>query len=282
VCQKFDFSKQGYFIHFYFSPDKGASSFRHPCGIFDAFGNILAILSGVATEEQALRIISFIDEISVNKYPLVPAHYPLFPEETFRSGRIHQYRFKEFVGHFHNGGLWSWYTGPYVAALIKVGDRERAGVFLEGIMKANCERKDGMDFYEYHTGKRARIRLKIEHAGGLDLELSLKTAATVRKAKAMVLFHFAGKKTDAAGDIALRALGAAEQDILKATAVGPDAKEVLEKIAGLRDKRGQSYFRAEKSQISDSVPGGAPYLGVSAAAFIIGYKAYFENKIIFE
>lgn len=282
VWKKFDFGRMGYFLHFYFSPDKGASSFRHPCGIFDAFGNILAILSGVATEEHTERIISFIDEISVNKFPLVPAHYPLFPEETFRSGRIHQYRFKEFVGHFHNGGLWAWYTGPYVAALVKAGKKEKARLFLEGIIKANSEKKDAMDFYEYHTGRRAKTILEIERDGGLDLDLSLKVAAIARKAKSMVLIHFAGKKTDAIGDIELRALKAVKGDVLKVTAVGPDAVEVVDEISRMGERDGRRCFRTDGTIISESSPGGAPYLGVSAAACVIGCKAYFENKIIFE
>ncbi len=280
--KKFDLDKTGYFIHFYFSSGVEESSFRHPCGIFDAFGNILAILCGVASDEEAPKIIEFIDEISLNKYPLVPAHYPFFPEEVFRSARLYQYRFKQFVGHFHNGGLWAWYTGPYVAALVKCGYREKALKFLTGILKANYEKKDEMDFYEYHTGKRAIAYLKVVHLRGIDFYPSKAVSDFVSSKKSMVLVHFGKEKVDAESDILLRALNVKKNEKIKVTAVGPDSEEVLTGISGLVDSSGRKLFRLQDMFLMGSTPGGTPYLGVSAAAYIIAYEALFNNKILFD
>lgn len=278
--KKFDFSKCGYFIHFYFSPSKDKVSYEYPCGIFDAFGNILAMLAGIPSPEQLDKMVNFIDMISTNKYPLVPAHYPFFPEEIFRSYKLHQYRFKEFIGHFHNGGLWAWYTGPYVAALTKSKKTEAAERFLGGILKANNEIRNGMDFYEYHTGKRAIVYLEIDRENGMDLFVSRMIAELPKASRSTVLIHYSDREVDAENDMEIRSLGLKKEDRIKLSAVGPDAEEVLNKIADLK-YGGTRIFKREEVMLKGSKPGGAPYLGVSAAAYIIAYNAFFEGKIIF-
>ncbi|MGD2279329.1 MAG: HPr family phosphocarrier protein, partial [Candidatus Omnitrophota bacterium] len=268
---------------FYYSPDLASSSFRHPCGIFDAFGNILALLADIPTNDQAHEILNFIDEISKNKYPLVPAHYPFFSEDTFKSLKLHQFRFKEYVGHFHNGGLWPWYTGPYTGSLVKLGEKERASRFLEGIAKANRQKRDGMDFYEYHSNKRSKVELELLGANGLDLSLSFNIAQLVRTVRSMITVRYNGRKEDASSDILLRSLGAGQGDKLKITAVGPDAREAVEKLARLSDPHtGENFFRSGKIITRESRCGGAPLLGTSAAAYIIAHKAYFDKKILFD
>jgi len=280
--KKFAFKHEGYYIHFYHSPGPDKTSFDHPRGIFDAFGNILAVLAGIPSPEQINEIVNFIEEISVNKYPLVPAHYPFFPEEMFRSSRLYQYRFKEFIGHYHNGGLWAWYTGPYVAGLIKNGKREKAEKFLQGVLKANKEKKNGMDFYEYHTGKRAIAYLEVKYPKGIDFELSTLITGIARGSRSMILFHYNRKKVDAENDIALRGLSVQRGGMVKVSAVGPDAQEALKKMSELSHNNSQGFFHCHDIIIKGSKPGGVPLLGVSAAAYVIAYKAFFEGKVIFE
>lgn len=282
VFRKIDAEKSGYFIHFFDAPSSKETGFQNPYGIFDAFGNILAILAEIVTPDRLKEITNFIDQISVNKYPLIPAHYPLFPEETFRSSKLHQYRFKQFVGHYHNGGLWAWYTGPYVAGLIKNGERKKAKIFLKGIMKANDEKKNDMDFFEYHTGKRAIAYLEVKHDRGVDVCLSEHLAKVARKSKSMILFQFNKQKVDAEEILSLRSLNVHKNDLVKISAVGPDAQETLEKLSELRDDNSRKFFHCHDIILKGSKPGGVPFLGVSAAAYIIAYKAFFEEKVIFE
>lgn len=282
VLEKLQEPGIGYFIHYFYSPSKKEASFGSPCGIFDAFGNILSILAGIVPPDKLKQIIEFIDRISVNKYPLIPAHYPLFPEETFRSPKLHQYRFKQFIGHYHNGGLWAWYTGPYVAALVKNGERKKAEVFLKGIMRANNEKKGGMKFYEYHRGKRAIGYFKVKNENGIDISLSSHIGKITRKSLSMVLFHSEKEKADAEDDLALRALNVNKKDIVKVSAVGPDSQEILKEISELKQDNGHKAFHHNRIILKGSSPGGVPFLGVSAAAYIIAYKAFFEEKVIFE
>ncbi len=266
---------EGYFLHFFFAKDKSDTDFTQPHNIFDAFGNILALISGVATREQSAEIIRFIDDLSRNKYPLIPAHFPFFPEDIFKCHKLHQYRFKEYVGHYHNGGLWCWYTGLYAAYLSKMGDRERALKFLNGIIKANKEKKDGKNYFEYHAGKKAEVFLKVRHDNGIDLFLSFKIAEIAKAFKSTVRLLYQGKKVYADNDMALRSLNIRKGEEVKFNAIGPDAEASLKSIAGISSDEGNCFDHKEII-VKGSRPGGAPYLGVSAAAHIIAHRSFYD------
>ena len=281
VSKKFNFEETGYFIHFYYSNGKTQSALRRSHGIFDAFGNVLALLAGVATQEQVKETINFIDEISVNKYPLIPAHYPFFSEEIFKSQKLHQYRFKQHVGHYHNGGLWPWYTGLYVAFLQSYGDRERAARFLDGILKANRARKNNMNYYEYHVSKRASSELEVKRDEGVDLFLSVLMSKLIEAKRSTVKVHYNKKRVNVDNDMTIRGLNIRKGDKIRISAIGPDAEEVLLEICKIEDNRGRC-FECQGTTVRGMEPGGTPHLGVSAASFIIGYKAITENKVLFQ
>jgi len=280
IRQRFNFNQVGYFIHYYYVTDKEDTCMGHGQGIFDAFGNILALLTRVSNYTQSFQIIRFIDEMSINKYPLVPAHYPFFSEDIFKSQKLHQYRFKEFVGHYHNGGLWCWYTGLYVVFLEKLGHHDKAMKFLDGIAKANEEKKQGLDHYEYHSGKRSEIALTVTRKEGVDLSLSLDLKETAQESKSTVQFRRERKKAYVSDDLAIRALAIKNGETVKAIAIGPDSDIVLEKIKKLEDNSGRC-FEGKNVIVKSSRPGGIPNLGVSAAAYVLGYKAVFHKRYIF-
>ncbi|MDP8298753.1 MAG: glycoside hydrolase 100 family protein [Candidatus Tantalella remota] len=281
LLKKFDFNKNGYFIHFFYAKGKTRKTLSKARGIFDAFGNVLTLLAGVAAPEQSENIVSFINEISVNKYPLIPAHYPFFGEEVFKSQKLHQYRFKEYVGHYHNGGLWPWYTGLYVAFLSGAGRREEALRFLGGIRKANKARKKGMNFCEYHVSKRATSRLIVRRKEGVDLYLSMRLSRIIGKRRSTVKMHYGTRNINAENSIVIRSLLVPENEELRLSVIGPDAEDVLYEICGIGDNAGKC-FECRGITVTGMEPGGTPHLGVSAAAYIIGHKAYFDNKVLFQ
>ena len=93
---------------------------------FDSFGNILAILAGVADEQQSDTILDFIARHSLDNWPLrslTPAVRP--GDEDWR----HYYGSLNAPHHYHNGGAWPFLGGFYVAALMKTrpGGSRRAG-----------------------------------------------------------------------------------------------------------------------------------------------------------
>lgn len=101
---------------------------------FDSFGNLLAILAGVAGEQKSAIILDFIDRHSVNAWPLrslTPVVRPGDSDWRDYYGTLntpHQY---------HNGGVWPFLGGFYVAALVKTGRIDAAAQTLEKLAWLN-------------------------------------------------------------------------------------------------------------------------------------------------
>ena len=113
---------------------------------FDSFGNILAILAGVADERQSNIILDFISRHSLDVWPLrslTPVVQPGDPDWRNYYGSLntpHQY---------HNGGVWPFLGGFYVAALVKTGRGEAAARALQSLAQLNqCGQ-----FNEWHHGE---------------------------------------------------------------------------------------------------------------------------------
>jgi glycogen debranching enzyme len=113
---------------------------------FDSFGNILAILAGVASQQQSDVILDFISRYSLDLWPLrslTPVVRPGDPDWRSYYGSLnvpHQY---------HNGGVWPFLGGFYVAALVKVGRTEAAALALHNLAQLN----QAGQFNEWHHGE---------------------------------------------------------------------------------------------------------------------------------
>ncbi len=90
---------------------------------FDLLGNSLAILSGIASPTRAESIVTWIEAECLgmrNKGELVfdlpPNFYPFIkPEDPDWRIRYEKYN---MPGEYHNGGIWPFISGFYVAALV--------------------------------------------------------------------------------------------------------------------------------------------------------------------
>ena len=98
---------------------------------FDLLGNSIAILTGLASTSRARRIISWVEtecrsmrkngELAVN---LPPNFFPYIrPEDPDWVPRYAKYN---KPGEYHNGGIWPFVCGFYVAALVAAGKHELA------------------------------------------------------------------------------------------------------------------------------------------------------------
>jgi hypothetical protein len=98
---------------------------------FDLLGNSLAILSGLASKARAGQIVDFVEREcdALTKQGLLSAALPpcLFPyirpEDPDWRPRYAQYN---PPGCYHNGGIWPFVCGFYVAALVAAGRLELA------------------------------------------------------------------------------------------------------------------------------------------------------------
>ena len=108
------------------SPRKAISSSKvfaskiHCSERFDLLGNSLAIISGVATRSRARRIILWVE----NECDILRAHGELvgelppnfFPYITEQDPDWHsRYEIYNRPGEYHNGGVWPFTLGFYVA-----------------------------------------------------------------------------------------------------------------------------------------------------------------------
>ena len=88
---------------------------------FDTTGNLLAVLTGVATPEQADRILDFIQQAGLDKpFPVRVLHPAIQPGENDWRDYYKVMRLN-LPDQYHNGGIWPWVGGVYVAALVKRG-----------------------------------------------------------------------------------------------------------------------------------------------------------------
>lgn len=113
---------------------------------FDSLGNLLAILTGVANESQTNAIFDVIDEFKIaDPYPIRCISPPL---EVGHPDWRYYYLYGDLnLPHcYHNGGVWPFVGGFYVAALVKTGRHEAAERALAALAESNRIGENGQDW----------------------------------------------------------------------------------------------------------------------------------------
>lgn len=107
---------------------------------FDLLGNSLAILSGMASQKTGEAIIDWVekecDEMKARgdlKVDLPPNFYPFIkPEDSDWHKRYNDYN---LPGDYHNGGIWPFICGLYIAALVAAQQYQLAEIKLLELSK---------------------------------------------------------------------------------------------------------------------------------------------------
>ena len=126
---------------------------------FDALANILASLLQVADKDQSEQVDFYIrSELIREEINILPAFHPVITpkDDDWEELQVtFSYTFKNKPFEYHNGGLWPFVTGFYVADLAARHKTDLAGRYLEAVHKANQESNSGgeWDFPEYLNGK---------------------------------------------------------------------------------------------------------------------------------
>jgi glycogen debranching enzyme len=104
---------------------------------FDSLGNVLAILSGLASKAIAERILAHIEKEKINEpWPLKAIWPPIKKGDK----EWHSYFSKcdaRTPLEYLNGGIWPFIGGFYVAALVKMNRQKDAETELEKLARAN-------------------------------------------------------------------------------------------------------------------------------------------------
>ncbi len=132
-------------------------AFRDFADRFDTLGNLLAILLQVASPEQSARILDYAHAVGLDEPYPVQVLYPVIRpgEPDWR----HYYLVRNLnqPHHYHNGGIWPFVGGFYVAALVKAGRMEEAERQLGRLAELNSLGKsEPWEFNEWFHGVSGR------------------------------------------------------------------------------------------------------------------------------
>jgi len=117
----------------------------------DVFGNVLALLAGLADEAMAHRIVRTIGAAqAAQPWPVRVTLHPMAPSHPLWRAYMGRHR-QNLVHQYHNGGLWPFVGGFWVMALARLGMRDAAQAALLQLAQANAH--GDWRFTEWFDGK---------------------------------------------------------------------------------------------------------------------------------
>ncbi len=128
---------------------------------FDLLGNSLAILSGIASKTRARELVIWIETECKNlrtnedlAVDLPPNFFPYVrPDEPDWHKRYEKYN---QPGEYHNGGIWPFICGFYIAALVAAGRyrlAKRKLIALTHLIRRSRQAKVDFGFNEWHRAQ---------------------------------------------------------------------------------------------------------------------------------
>ncbi|MGE5336464.1 MAG: amylo-alpha-1,6-glucosidase [Gemmatimonadota bacterium] len=128
------------FVNLSFAGDEG-----------DVFGNVLAILCGLAGDARANEIVKTLLAAGVaDPYPVRVTIQPITREHELWRGYMERHR-QNHPHQYHNGGLWPFVGGFWVLALAMLGMTELSRGELSKLARVNS--LDGWRFTEWFHGR---------------------------------------------------------------------------------------------------------------------------------
>jgi hypothetical protein len=120
----------------------------------DIFGNLLALLFGLADEYRGNRILAAIARNQAGApYPLRVTCVPIGRDDPF--WRTYMGRHRQNLEHrYHNGGIWPFVGGFWVLALATAGRTRQASAALAALARANAV--NNWQFNEWFHGQSGR------------------------------------------------------------------------------------------------------------------------------
>jgi hypothetical protein len=117
----------------------------------DVFGNVLAILLGLADARACKRTLDALTLAQVNQpYPVRAVTRPIKRDSSLWRAYMGRHR-QNLVWQYHNGGIWPMVGGFWIAALVAAGRIEQAKTDLVGLARA-CALRD-WSFTEWLHGR---------------------------------------------------------------------------------------------------------------------------------
>ena len=123
---------------------------------FDVTANLLAAITGIATTEQRDAILDYVEQAGLHRpYPVRVLYPPIRPGEADWREYYKIYNLN-LPDQYHNGGIWPWVGGLYVATLAVAGRRERAREELVMLAEALRQGREEWECNEWLHGLAGR------------------------------------------------------------------------------------------------------------------------------
>jgi glycogen debranching enzyme len=117
----------------------------------DVFGNLLAILFGLADKQQAARILRALDREKIDaRHPVRVTCAPIRRTDSLWRAYMARHR-QNFEHRYHNGGIWPFVGGFWVIMLAQMGKSRRAAGQLARLAAVN--QVNDWQFNEWFHGK---------------------------------------------------------------------------------------------------------------------------------
>jgi hypothetical protein len=117
----------------------------------DVFGNLMAVLNGLADTAKSHQIVQTIDRAhAAEPYPVRVVLHPLSRQHELWRPYMARHQ-QNSVHQYHNGGIWPFVGGYWVMALARVGMREQAKSALARLAHTNA--LDNWRFTEWFHGR---------------------------------------------------------------------------------------------------------------------------------
>ena len=122
----------------------------------DVFGNLLAILCGLADARATRRTLAALFRAGVDTpYPVRSVCTPIQDDNFLWRPYMLRHR-QNLPNQYHNGGIWPFIGGFWVTALAEAGMREEARAALARLARTNA--LGGWEFNEWLHGRTGRRR----------------------------------------------------------------------------------------------------------------------------
>ena len=121
---------------------------------FDTAANSLAIAFGLADAEQTQSVLEYIAAHKLDEpYPAKAMYPPIEPGDKDWREYYRTEHELNLPNKYHNGGIWPWVGGAYVAALVRAGMVDKAADVLHRLALANKQgREREWEFNEWLHG----------------------------------------------------------------------------------------------------------------------------------
>ena len=147
--------KLGYYLPWIW---KTHDAYREEARWFDAFGNLFAVVSGLATPSITKSILDYVEKEEINRPYPVKAIWPPIEKGSADWQAYFEACEARTPYQYLNAGIWPFLGGWYVAALVKAGQIQKAETELQHLAEANrlIKKEDDIadwGFYEWIDGK---------------------------------------------------------------------------------------------------------------------------------